>query len=246
MINESLGLPIDIHGGGSDLIFPHHENEVAQGICSGVSSDYAKVWLHNGMLNMQETKMSKSHGETLTAHALLDDYPGEVIRWALLTAHYRAPLDWQKALLDQSKRSLDRLYGALWRSLHIKPENTEPCQQFLDALSDNLNTPRAFAELFSIASRLESGDAGTQAVAKGQLLSSAQMMGFLSINPTDWFHRGVESSRQAEIAMLLEARVEARAKKDWKKADSIRDELVRLKVEVMDSAEGARWRVLPD
>ena len=246
MINESLGLPIDIHGGGSDLVFPHHENEVAQGVCSGISAEYARIWMHNGMLNIREAKMSKSTGETLTAHGLLQHYPGEVLRWAITTAHYRAQLEWQESLLEQSKKSLDRLYGALWRTVDIEPASDEPSKTFLEALGDDLNTPRALAELFAIAGRIETGNRREQAIAKGELLASAQLIGFLNLDPNEWFQKGVEPELRSKIESLLEERIAARANKDWDTADSIRDELTDFGVEVMDTPKGYRWRISSD
>src|SRR5690348_339849 len=148
MIEQNLGpLPIDIHGGGNDLIFPHHENEMAQGICADHVPEYARYWLHNGFLNFGDEKMSKSLGNVVLVHELVTRVPGEAIRWALLAAHYRQPLAWTDGVVEQAKASLDRLYGALQRAADVKAPRGEPSAEFLEALDDDLNTPRAFAEL---------------------------------------------------------------------------------------------------
>src|SRR3712207_4437644 len=151
MIEKNLGIPLDIHGGGHDLIFPHHENEIAQGRCAGPHDVYARYWMHNGFLTMDAEKMSKSLGNVLLVHDLVKQVPGEVIRWALLSGHYRAPLDWTGELIAQSRRSLDRLYGALRRASDVEAAAAGPPEAFKEALRDDLNTPRAFAELFALA-----------------------------------------------------------------------------------------------
>jgi cysteinyl-tRNA synthetase len=157
MIEQALGLPLDIHGGGVDLIFPHHENEMAQGMCADHAPEYARFWMHNGFLNFGDEKMSKSLGNVVLAHDLVKQVPGEVLRWALLVGHYRAPLEWTGDLIEQSRRSLDRLYGALRRAKEVTPAGDEPSATFLAAIEDDLNTPQAMAELFALASELETG-----------------------------------------------------------------------------------------
>lgn len=244
MIEQSLGLPIDIHGGGNDLIFPHHENEIAQGVaCAGESGEYSRFWLHNGFLRFGDEKMSKSLGNVVRAHDLLKELPGEAIRWALLAAHYRAPLEWTGALIEQSRKALDRLYGALDRRRDVVPSTTAPSAAFTSAIEDDLNTPEAFAELFALASRLETGSPEEQSKAKGELLASANLLGFLHAEPQAWFQSGVGSEKQARIEQLLRERAEARGAKDWPRADRIRDELTALNVEVLDSRDGVTWRV---
>jgi cysteinyl-tRNA synthetase len=244
MIEQSLGLPIDLHGGGNDLIFPHHENEIAQGaVCAGESGEYSRFWLHNGFLRFGDEKMSKSLGNVVRAHDLLSELPGEAIRWALLAAHYRAPLEWTGSLIEQSRKALDRLYGALDRRQDVVPSTTAPSARFTAALEDDINTPEAFAELFALASRLETGDPDEQASAKGELLASANLLGFLEAEPEAWFQSGVGAEHRARIEQLLRERAEARAAKDWPQADRIRDELAGLNVEVLDSRSGVTWRV---
>ncbi|MDP8916844.1 MAG: cysteine--tRNA ligase [Pseudomonadota bacterium] len=244
MIQAELGLPIDIHGGGHDLIFPHHENELAQGRCAHGLPVYARFWMHNGFLTLQAEKMSKSLGNVLLVHDLLKEVPGEVVRWALLSAHYRAPLDWTGELIAQSRRSLDRLYGALRRGAQVEaaPE-ARPPSAFLEALDDDLNTPRAIAELFALAKELETVAGSGRPAAKGALLAAARLLGVLQTDPEAWFEAGTDDVFRAKVEDLLAQRTAARAAKDWAAADRIRAELTGLGVEVMDGPSGATWRV---
>ena len=243
MIDEALGLPIDIHGGGIDLVFPHHENELAQGCCADHVDTYARWWMHNGFLNMAEEKMSKSLGNVALAHDLLEVYPGEAIRWALLVGHYRAPLEWTTDLIEQAKKSLDRLYGALRRAADIPADHAEPSPAFIEALYDDLNTPRAFAELFGLASALETAAPEARGLAKGELLASARLMGFLEADPEAWFQGGADEDLKGKVEALIADRIEARKAKDWARADEIRAELDSMGIVVMDSAQGATWRL---
>jgi cysteinyl-tRNA synthetase len=243
MIEQTLGLPIDIHGGGQDLIFPHHENEIAQSRCADHSPVYANYWMHNGFLTMEAEKMSKSLGNVLLVHDLVKQVPGEAIRWALLSAHYRAPLDWTGDLLAQSKKSLDRLYGALRRAAELDAD-AEPPAALLGALLDDLNTPRATAELFALAKVLEtSEDEAERRAAKAGLLAGGRLLGLLGEGPDAWFEGDADDALKAKVEALLAERLAARQAKDWATADRIRDELTALKVVVMDSADGATWRL---
>jgi len=261
MIEQVLGLPIDIHGGGIDLVFPHHENELAQGCCADHVDTYARFWLHNGFLNMGEEKMSKSVGNVALAHDLLKSYPGEAIRWALLAGHYRAPLEWTGELIDQAKRSLDRLYGVLQdvartardRSVHLPAP--EPAQVeahlatagLLAALEDDLNTPAAYSALFALGNGLRGAlmaeQWGAVAAWRAALLQGAQLMGFLGADPDAWFQGGADEAFKAQVEALITARAEARAAKNWPEADRIRVQLAELNVEVMDGPTGAAWRI---
>jgi len=243
MIEQTLGLPIDIHGGGNDLIFPHHENEIAQGICADHADAYANYWLHNGFLNMGERKMSKSLGNVQLVHELIAHTPGEALRWALLASHYRQPLAWTDEGVDQAKSALDSLYGALARAGDVEAPRSEPSPMFMEALFDDLNTPKANAELFAIARRLETGDGAERARAKGELLASGALLGFLQGDPQAWFQGGADVALTARIEALIARRIAARAAKDWASADLIRAELTDLNVEVMDNATGATWKL---
>ncbi|HEV7229359.1 cysteine--tRNA ligase [Brevundimonas sp.] len=254
MIEENLGLPIDIHGGGIDLVFPHHENEIAQGVCAhghahgpDAHGEYARYWMHNGFLTVDAEKMSKSIGNVLLLHDLVQSLPGEVVRWALLSAHYRQPLDWNQSLLDQSKKNLDRLYGALHRAVAVQADGDEPPADFLKAIQDDLNTPGAMASLFALSSEIErgmtSGDHAAVAVAKGQLIAAADLLGVLLSDPAAWLEGDVDDALRAEVEQLLQERAAARAAKDWPAADRIRDRLNALNVVVMDGPDGATWRM---
>ncbi|MGV9007289.1 MAG: cysteine--tRNA ligase [Brevundimonas sp.] len=254
MIEETLGLPIDIHGGGIDLVFPHHENEIAQGVCAhghaheaGAHAEYSRYWMHNGFLTVDAEKMSKSVGNVLLLHDLVQALPGEVVRWALMSAHYRQPLDWNQDLLDQSKKNLDRLYGALRRAADVEPLGNMPSPEFLDAVSDDLNTPGAMATLFTLSSEIEramtAGDHHAVGIAKAQLLASGTLLGVLQSTPDQWFEGGVDDGLRLEVETLLAERVAARTAKNWAEADRIRDRLNALNVVVMDSPAGATWRL---
>ncbi len=174
MIAANLGTPIDIHGGGHDLIFPHHENERAQSLAANHNAGFANYWLHNGFVTMDHEKMSKSLGNVALVRDLLGHTPGEALRWALLASHYRQPLAWSEAAVAQARAALDTLYGALARAAEVAPSTDQPSEAFLEAIRDDLNTPKANAELFACAKRLETGDAAERARAKGELLAGAR------------------------------------------------------------------------
>jgi cysteinyl-tRNA synthetase len=246
MIEEELGSPIDIHGGGVDLIFPHHENEIAQSE-SAHGRALARVWLHNGFLTMDATKMSKSIGNIITPRELLEQgWQGETLRWALLSAHYRAPLDWNDELLAQAQASLDRLYGALLRLNHLpSPPLKSPSNAytaFVAALADDLNTPNAIAELSALATTANTATrTDQQAAAKAELLAAGALLGVLQQDPAQWF-RASFGAQAAEIDALVAERVAARQTKDYAKSDRIRDDLAARGVEVMDNPSGSTWR----
>jgi cysteinyl-tRNA synthetase len=243
MIAKQLGETIDIHGGGQDLIFPHHENEIAQSE-TACGAPLARVWLHNGMLTMNAEKMSKSLGNFVTLRELLEQWPGEVIRWALLTAHYRTPPNWSDDLLAQAKSNLDRLYGALERVKNFEAPESDPPEAVIEALCDDLNTPKAIAELFALANAMnkEETRAG-RALLKGKLLAAGALMGVLQGDASAWFkQRGEGDISDADIEALLAARIAARGAKDFAEADRIRAELDSKGVIVMDSPQGSTWR----
>ena len=245
MIEQTLSLPIDIHGGGNDLIFPHHENEMAQGVCADAHGKaYANYWLHNGFLNMGAQKMSKSLGNVQLVHDLVKEAPPEALRWALLSSHYRQPLAWTDDVIAQAKSALDTLYGALNRARDVAAApDAPPSAAFLDAVMDDLNTPKANAELFAMAKRLETGDAAEKVAAKGELLAGGALLGFLQSDPQVWFQGGADADLSARVEALIAERIAARTAKDWARADAIRGELTALDVEVMDSAAGATWKL---
>jgi len=241
MIEAVFGDVIDIHGGGHDLIFPHHENEIAQSE-TAFGRPLARCWLHNGFVTMDSEKMSKSLGNVASVRGLLATHAGEVLRYALLSAHYRAPLDWSDGLLEQAKASLDRLYGALQRLREAPPlpEAAAP-DGVVEALCDDLNTPRALAALFELAGAANKAVRPAEgAQARQALLAGGALLGLLQQDPQVWFRAGVADA--AEIDALVESRVEARRRKDWAEADRLRDLLSVRGVEVLDGAAGSSWR----
>jgi cysteinyl-tRNA synthetase len=246
MAATHLGETIDIHGGGNDLIFPHHENEIAQSTCAHGGAIFSRYWLHNGFVNVHHEKMSKSLGNVVLVRDLLAAAPGEAVRLALLSAHYRQPLDWSDEVLDESRRKLDRLYNALRRVSGWEDswQQTRPSADFIAALEDDINTPRALAALFALAREINRDDACEEAVNLArQLRIGGEMIGLLGHDPVAWFEQGgVEEVDSARIDLLLEQRQAARAAKDFAAADSIRDELIAMGVVIEDSPDGPRWR----
>jgi cysteinyl-tRNA synthetase len=250
MIEAVLGLPIDIHGGGHDLIFPHHENEIAQGRCATDGGEYARYWMHNGFLDFSGEKMSKSLGNVVLVHDLVKQYPGEVIRWALLSGHYRSPLDWTPELLEQSRASLHRLYGVLQRAKSVEtfPTNLrQPPEETFASLLADLNTWLQMTDLFQVASELDeavrNGADVMATSAKSRLLDIAEVLGVLQQDPDAWFEGGADDDLKAKVDALIAERVAARAAKDFAAADRIRDELTALNIVVMDGPTGATWRL---
>ena len=245
MIAAHLGKTIDIHAGGIDLQFPHHENEIAQSECAH-GEPMAHYWLHNGFLDMDGEKMSKSLGNVKLIHDLIEDWPGEVLRFALLSGHYRAPLDWTRDLLEQAKTTLGRIYGALRRVWEA--EGGEATDSSIDkALSDDLNTPVALAELSRLASEAnqsaDAKDTAKMAKARAELLAAGDKLGLLSLTPAQWEQGGNEDEK-SRIDALVQARVDARAAKDWAEADRIRKQLAEDGIEIMDGPQGSTWRRL--
>ena len=258
MIEQTLGLPIDIHGGGIDLVFPHHENEVAQGRCAHDLPAYARIWMHNGFLDMAGEKMSKSLGNVIIPHELLQVVPGEVVRWALLSAQYRQPLDWTESLLEQSRKALDRLYGTLQDAARtlgdattaagtVRDGDGEGVSVVAEALLDDLNTPQALSGLFRLSDQLREaiGEGDTEGLlrARQDLLTAGGLLGLLQSAPAQWFQGGAADGLKDQVEALLVQRAQARAGKDWPTADRIRGELDALGVVVMDGPQGASWRL---
>jgi cysteinyl-tRNA synthetase len=246
MAETHLGETIDIHGGGQDLIFPHHENEIAQSVCSHSGKPFARYWLHNGFVTVDKRKMSKSLGNTLVVHELLKQYPGEVLRYLLLSAHYRQPLDWSEQELDRARRTLDRLYGVLRTAQDTFGPLTaddRPDETLLDALRDDLNTPVALAEFNRLARDLAKAEGAAEAQqAAGPLLAAANLLGFLQEAPDAWFGADAADPESAEIEALLEQRNAARAARDFATADAIRDRLSAMGIVLEDAGGTTRWR----
>jgi cysteinyl-tRNA synthetase len=247
MVEAHLGVTIDIHGGGLDLKFPHHENESAQSACAHDGAPLARFWLHNGFLDVEREKMSKSLGNVILVRDLLRTAPGEAIRYALLSAHYRKPLDWSDAGLARAKHALDRLYLTLSElpgPNQPGPEASMP-EDLVAALEDDLNTPKAFAELFALARAANaSAEDAERRELKAQLLAGARLLGLLQQDPEIWLKTtGRAEIDEAEIERLIELRAAARQAKDFEEADRIRDQLAAEGVILEDQPGRTRWRL---
>jgi cysteinyl-tRNA synthetase len=245
MIEQHLGPTIDIHGGGNDLIFPHHENEVAQSTCAHGGQLFVRYWLHNGFVNVDHTKMSKSLGNVLLVRNLLKEAPGEAIRLALLSAHYRQPLDWTGDVLPDARRKLDRLYGALRDVPRAAGDDAAADPEFIAALDDDLNTPKALAVLFDLARTLNrSESAAERRELAARLRAGGSLLGLLGEDPEAWLQgaEGQGGLTAEAVEDLLARRLAARKNKDFATADRIRDELVANRIVILDGPEGTRWR----
>jgi len=245
MIEKHLGESIDIHGGGQDLIFPHHENEIAQSCCAHDGKPFANVWMHNGFINIEGEKMSKSLGNFRMVNDLLEQYPGEVLRYVILSAHYRSEQNFGKDLLDSAWRSLDTLYGFLRSQAGTEAADIDISDSdAYGALLDDLNTPMAISELHKLAREMHGANAADKPVAKGRLLSIAGLMGLLQQDPEQWFtlSRGDDDISAEQVEALIAKRNQAKADKDYAGADAVREELKSLGVILEDSREGTKWR----
>ena len=246
MTEKNLGLPFDIHGGGRDLIFPHHENEIAQSCCASGDvnnpQSFSKYWIHNGFVTVEGEKMSKSIGNVILVKDLINQYDGEVIRLALLSSHYRQSFDWNAKIIHQAQVLLDKLYKAL---LDLSDENVEikTNEEFLNFLNDDLNTPGAITFLNKKLKEYLAGVTNKRDF-KQILLFASKTLGILNNNPEDWFRAKANDLDEEEINSLIEKRKMAKANKDFKTADAIRDQLKEMGVEIMDSAEGTTWKPL--
>jgi cysteinyl-tRNA synthetase len=231
-----LGEVFDIHGGGIDLIFPHHENELAQSRCAHGTSTMANIWMHNEFLQIEDAKMSKSLGNFLTIRDLLADWPGEVLRLNMLKAHYRSPIDWTLKGLEESAKTLDDWY---WIAADLKGER--PSEAVLQALSDDLNTPQVIAALHGLRNSAAPGNERDRSEFAGSL----RFLGFLSQSVAEWNDRKQQASGldAKQIDGLIADRTAARARKDFKESDRIRDELAAMGVVIKDSKEGTTWEI---
>jgi cysteinyl-tRNA synthetase len=243
MAKAHLGKTIDIHGGGTDLVFPHHENEAAQSTCAHGGDTYVRFWMHNGFINVNTEKMSKSLGNVLLVKDLVKDYRGEVVRYALLSAHYRAQLEWSDDTARQAQAALDRLYGALRDAEDIGISNVAAPPAFMNTLLDDLNTPKALAEMFNMARALNISNDDTERLQlKSSLLACGQLLGILAQDPATWFAGDSGAFNEDMIDKLVADREQARVDKQYAEADVIRDKLLALGVELEDVAGGTRWR----
>jgi cysteinyl-tRNA synthetase len=247
MSEKHLGVPFDIHGGGLDLVFPHHENEIAQSECAHGGAPFAKYWMHNGWLTVNGEKMSKSLGNFFTVRDLLAKAPGEAIRLMLLKTHYRAPLDFTEETLVQAKTELDRFYKALQMTgTHAASPDDPPPQEVLDALSDDLNTPQAITELHQLANRVFHAMRDEKPIPQVEpaMLAAGQVLGILRHDPDEWFEGPISAEMRVKIQTLVNEMDAARRAKDYEKADEARETLrIEYKVSVSNTATGhSAWR----
>ena len=237
MSKAHLGETFDIHGGGLDLVFPHHENEIAQSRCADQTPFMARVWMHNGYVMVEGEKMSKSLGNFYTVHDLLAEFPGEAIRLALLQTHYRQPLDFTKEGIREARRTLDRFYGAL-RHGHGPPLSDTVPGPVLEALCDDLNTPLAIHHVHTLVTTLNKAD--DKQSARDDLLAAGRLLGLLAADPEDWLRPTVGG--EAEIETLIGQRTKAREDRDFAAADAIRDDLKARGIVLEDGPGGTTWR----
>ncbi len=242
MAAAHLGDTIDIHAGGVDLQFPHHENEIAQSECAHGGRIFARYWLHNGMLNFGGAKMSKSIGNIAKVHDLVRVHPPEALRYALLSAHYRQPLEWSDALIEQAVRTLDRLYGTLRDLADV--DATPVIPPAVDAaLDDDLNTPQVLAEIARVAAEARKAETmAERQQLKSDLLGAGMALGLLQQQPMAWFERGASADDDVRIQGLIDERALAKKNRDFVRSDSIRDQLAREGILLEDTPQGVRWK----
>ncbi|MEE4280195.1 MAG: cysteine--tRNA ligase [Halieaceae bacterium] len=245
MIREHLGPTIDIHGGGRDLIFPHHENELAQSCCA-YGDDFVRFWVHNAFVDMDGEKMSKSLGNVRTIRDLLESFRGEVLRFALLSAHYRSALNFSRELLEQAEQSLAGFYTALREVQHIELDQDVELngEAFYEALCDDLNTPLAISELHALSRALNKAADADKPALKARLLAAGNLLGILGQDPSEWLQGGAGADALDPVAIdaLVAERAQAKADRDFARADAIREQLTEAGISLEDGAEGTRWR----
>ena len=248
MSEKTLGLPFDIHGGGRDLTFPHHENEIAQSCCSTADinnpNSYANYWMHNGFVTINGEKMSKSLGNIILVKDLSNEYHGEVIRLALMSSHYRQGLDWNEKVIHQAKKLLDKLYKVL---LDLELEDLVEIQdnEWINPLMDDLNTPGFIANINVLLKDYLSAQEEQKSILKSKLILLGSLMGILQEDPKSWFEVNESNINlsKAEVEALISERNEAKKNKNYERADMIRDELMEQGIEIMDSSSGTSWKV---
>ena len=243
MAEKHLGETIDIHAGGQDLVFPHHENEIAQSCCAHDGKAMANIWMHNGFINIDGEKMSKSLGNFRLVKDLLEHFPGEVLRYVILSAHYRTEQNFSKELLDSAWRSLDSLYGYL-RGCDTMDAKLNHQGEGYKALLDDVNTPVAISEVHRLARLMHSSEGDEKRRLQAELLGLAELMGLLQQDPEDWFTlaRQADDISSEDIEALIAQRIEAKLNKDYAGADAIRQELLDKGVTLEDSREDTKWR----
>ena len=244
MAKAHLGETIDIHAGGNDLLFPHHENEVAQSTCAHGGKVFANYWMHNGMLTVDGAKMSKSLGNIHLISDLREKYRPEALRYWMLSGHYRQPLDFSDAAMVQAKTTLDRIYAALDACKDVTAACDAAADAVMAALCDDLNTPMALAELYALAKEAQKAEGPqAKALAKGRLLAAGELLGLLQSDPQVWFQGEQQSdSDAARFDALIAERAAARAAKNYARSDEIRKEFADAGVVIEDTPIGARWR----
>ena len=245
MSSKLLGNDFDIHGGGSDLIFPHHENECAQSCCAFEGSHFARYWVHTGMLMVDGVKMSKSLGNFFTVDEVLAKYPAEALRLLFLTTHYHQPFNFTFEGLNSAKQTLDKFYNALRNVEDVKAEDCAPDERIIDALADDLNTPLALSYLHEITNNLNKAiTPEDKAKYKGQLLAGAEMLGLLYQDAESWFKGGDADGGLSEsaIEVKIAERIAAKKSKDYARADAIRNELKEQGILLEDTPSGTVWK----
>ena len=245
MSSKYLGETFDIHGGGQDLIFPHHENEIAQSCCAFGHDFYAKYWIHNGHLMVNGEKMSKSLGNFFTIREILDKVPGEAVRLYMISTHYHQPLNWTDEGLKQSKQAMDRIYTALRNTAPVDLQDAEPSSEVVSALQDDLNTPKAIAHLHYLVSEMNKAPTAKEAEDyKRRLIASGRLMGLLYKTPEEWFKgsSSEEGLSEEAIEALIEKRAVARKAKDFATADAVRKELSDNGILIEDTPTGTQWK----